>query len=95
MNNVPRALFSVGEEVIVCWLDSKPTIHVISEINLDGKFGYGYHFCNTRFYKNRSCWWACENIIRKKPTPSTDSFQQIMADLTNPSYVAQPVKDNS
>lgn len=97
MSEIPRAKFEVNEEVLVFSLVKSPgnylkrvIVHVefcpngwISQQWISHPRGYKYYYCSGDTSHERQ--------LKKIHKPSTDSFAQIMSQLTNPSHVAEDV----
>lgn len=91
MNDIPRALFEVGEIAILC---SARNPHLNGEVkildrdfdtkNIVGseEFRSGWHYALTIESPNNAKWWA-ESALRKRPKPG-DSFDKLMGDLKRP-----------
>jgi len=101
MSDIPRALFSVGEEVIVLgWSSGRRYEGTITEaefLRLWTPCNSRRILCNTWRYKFAECseWLAPESSLRKKHKPG-DSFDKLMSDLKNPSHVQGPMeKENA
>lgn len=85
-----KPLFSVGEEVIVLWKGSPVSLRVIEAIDHTDSDKYellnGIEFVGYCYKLFGRVNYITERIIRKKP-PLGDSYDQLIADLKNPSHV--------
>lgn len=96
MSDIPRALFSVGEKVLIIAAISKNiyegTVKSCIFLSKWTPPNTGNIYLNIWVYKfHEDIEWQCaESQLRKKYKPG-DSFDQLIADLKNPSHVAGPV----
>ncbi len=99
MNEIPRALFEVGEEALVVSRRINPgsildCIVFRREYCLTESRHFGGHISppGWMYWINGGANCNHESTLRKKHKPGS-SFSQLMADLTNPSHIAEPVKE--